>query len=116
MVSEDFTFAQIALPYLIVTIVGGLRRRGGIVVFALLFVLAGDWLPDLAKSLGVTYIEQRAGLFIQAFTGVLAILTLIFQPDGLGTLTAPIGKWLKGGPFRRGGGGGGGAEGIDVRP
>ena len=52
VVSEDFTFAQIALPYLIVTIVGGLRRRGGIVVFALLFVLAGDWLPELAKSLG----------------------------------------------------------------
>jgi branched-chain amino acid transport system permease protein len=116
VVAADFTFAQIALPYLIVAIVGGLRRRGGIVVFALLFVLAGDWLPELAKNLGVTYIEQRAGLFIQAFTGVLAVLTLIFQPDGLGTVTAPIGRWLRGEPFRRGGGGGGGAEGVDVRP
>jgi branched-chain amino acid transport system permease protein len=116
VVSEDFTFAQIALPYLIVAIVGGLRRRGGIVVFALLFVLGGDWLPELAKSLGVTYIEQRAGLFIQALTGVLAVLTLIFQPDGLGTVTAPIGRWLKGGPFRLGGSGASGAEGIDVRP
>jgi branched-chain amino acid transport system permease protein len=116
VVAEDFTFAQIALPYLIVAIVGGLRKRGGIVVFALLFVLGDDWLPNAAKSLHVTYIAQRSGLFIQAFTGVLAILTLIFQPDGLGTITAPIGSWLKGGRFRMGAGGGTGAEGIDVRP
>jgi branched-chain amino acid transport system permease protein len=116
VVAEDFTFAQIALPYLIVAIVGGLRRRGGIVVFALLFVLGGDWLPDAARSIGIDYIGQRAGLFIQAFTGVLAILTLIFQPDGLGTITAPIGRWLKGQPFRPGVGGGAGAEVADARP
>jgi ABC-type branched-subunit amino acid transport system permease subunit len=116
VVAEDFTFAQIALPYLIVAIVGGVRRRGGIVLFALLFVLGGDWLPDAAKSLGITYVEQRAGLFIQAFTGVLAILTLIFQPDGLGTVTAPIGRWLKGGRFALGERSGAGAEVADARP
>jgi hypothetical protein len=41
----------------------------------------------------------RAGYFIAGFSGLLAILTLIFQPDGLGTVTAPIGRWLKGEPF-----------------
>src|SRR5207244_2915714 len=38
VVAAAFPFAQLALPYLIVAIVGGLRRRGGIVVFALRFV------------------------------------------------------------------------------
>src|SRR5205814_1115339 len=39
VVAVDFTFADIALPYLIVTVVGGLRRRGGIVLFAMLYVV-----------------------------------------------------------------------------
>ena len=34
--------------------------------------------------------------FIAGLSGLLAILTLIFQPDGLGTITAPIGRWLRG--------------------
>jgi branched-chain amino acid transport system permease protein len=116
VVAEDFTFATIALPYLIVAVVGGLRRRGGIVLFATLFVLGDDWLPDLAKLLNVHYVQERAGLFIQAISGVLAIATLIFQPDGLGTVTAPIGRWLKGGRFELEAGGGPAAEGVHGRP
>lgn len=117
VVANDFTFADIALPYLIVTVVGGLRRRGGIVLFALLYVLGQTYLPDLAHNLGVHFIEINAGYLIQALAGVLAILTLVFQPEGVGTFTAPIGRWLKGEPFRlHGAGGAGGAEGISVRP
>jgi len=100
VVAVDFTFADIALPYLIVTVVGGLRRRGGIVLFALLFVLGREYLPDLAKSLDIKFVIDNAGFIIQTFAGALAILTLIFQPEGLGTFTAPIGRWLKGQPFR----------------
>ena len=116
VVAEDFQFALIALPYLIVAVVGGLRRRGGIVVFALLFVLSDDWLPDLARTLNISYIQQRAGLFVQALSGVLAIVTLIFQPDGLGTFTAPIGRWLKGEKFELDMHGGPGAEASSGRP
>jgi branched-chain amino acid transport system permease protein len=100
VVAVDFTFADIALPYLIVTVVGGLRRRGGIVLFALLFVLSREYLPDVARSFDIKFIIDNAGFVIQALAGVLAILTLIFQPEGLGTITAPIGRWLKGEPFR----------------
>ena len=99
-----------------VAVVGGLRRRGGIVLFATLFVLGDDWLPDLAKALKIGYVQKNSGLFIQAFSGVLAIVTLIFQPDGLGTFTAPVGRWLKGERFSLHGEGGGGAEGVSVRP
>lgn len=116
VVAEDFQFALIALPYLIVAVVGGLRRRGGIVLFALLYVLGDDWLPDLAKGLKVTYVQQRAGLFIQALSGVLAVVTLIFQPDGLGTFTAPIGRWLKGERFALDGEDAGHTEAANVRP
>jgi len=41
---------------------------------------------------------------------------LIFQPEGLGTFTAPIGRWLKGERFEVDLSGGGGAEGVDARP
>jgi branched-chain amino acid transport system permease protein len=113
----EFNFAAIALTYLIVTVVGGLRKRGGIVAFAILFELGAEWLPDLAKSLGLPRTFQAsAGTYLQAVSGILAILTLIFQPEGLGTITGPIGKWLKGERFHIGHGGGGGSEGVDARP
>jgi branched-chain amino acid transport system permease protein len=113
----EFSFASIALTYLIVTVVGGLRKRGGIVAFAILFELGAEWLPDLAKSLGLPRsFQANAGTYLQAVSGILAILTLIFQPEGLGTITGPIGKWLKGERFHIGHGGGGGAEGVNARP
>jgi branched-chain amino acid transport system permease protein len=112
----DFTFATIALTYLIVTVVGGLRRRGGIVVFSVFYVLGGEYLPGIAQHLPLPgTLKANAGYLVQALSGVLAILTLIFQPEGLGTFTAPLGRWLKGDRFHLGHGGGG-AEGINVRP
>ena len=116
--SGDFDFAGIALTYLIVTVVGGLRRRGGIVAFSLLYVLGGEYLPDLARAIGVHTIEVNAGYYIQAFSAVLAIFTLIYQPDGLGTITAPIGRWLRGERFQLAHGGGalGRGGGGDARP
>jgi branched-chain amino acid transport system permease protein len=116
VVAVDFTFAAIALPFLIVTVVGGLRRRGGIVVFALLYVLGGEYLPDLAKAVHLRFAADNPGLVVGALSGVLAILTLIFQPEGLGTFTAPIGRWLKGERFALGHGSGAGAEGVSARP
>src|SRR3954468_7218331 len=99
--STDYTFLLIALPYLIVTVVGGLRRRGGIVVFAVLFAISGGYLKEWALSIfGAGWLADNASFLVQALSGLLAILTLIFQPDGVGTLTAPIGRWLKDDRFR----------------
>jgi branched-chain amino acid transport system permease protein len=114
VVAVDFTFADIALPYLIVTVVGGLRRRGGIVVFAMLYVLGREYLPDWGSS--ISFLKDNAVFVIPALSGVLAIVTMIFQPEGLGTFTAPIGRWLKGQRFHVDLSGGGGAEGVDARP
>src|SRR5207302_5546281 len=83
VVSNNFTFQTVALPLLIITVVGGLRRRGGIVAFALLYVLGGEYLPDLAHFLGIKFIEDNKELIIQALSGALAIVTLIFQLVGL---------------------------------
>jgi branched-chain amino acid transport system permease protein len=114
--AADFSFATIALTYLIVTVVGGLRRRGGIVLFSVFYVLGGEYLPEWVKHLPLPgTLKANAGYIVQALSGVLAILTLIFQPEGLGTFTAPMGRWLKGGRFHLGHGGGG-AEGLNVRP
>jgi branched-chain amino acid transport system permease protein len=114
VVAVDFTFADIALPYLIVTVVGGLRRRGGIVLFSLLYVLGREYLPDWGSS--ISFLRDNAIYVIPALSGVLAIVTLIFQPEGLGTVTAPIGRWLKGQRFELDVSGGSGAEGVDARP
>jgi len=114
VVAVDFTFADIALPYLIVTVVGGLRRRGGIVLFAMLYILGREYLPDWGASL--SFLKNNAVYVIPALSGVLAIVTLIFQPEGLGTFTAPIGRWLKGERFHVDLSGGSGAEGVDARP
>jgi len=114
VVANDFTFAEIALPYLIVTVVGGLRRRGGIVLFAMLYILGREYLPDWGKS--ISFLKDNAIYVIPALSGVLAILTLIFQPEGLGTFTAPIGRWLKGERFHVDLSSGSGAESVDARP
>ena len=113
--ATDLSFYLVALPYLLVTVVGGLRRRGGIVAFALSYVLLSEYLPDVAKSLGIKFVQDNAGNIIQSFLGLLAVLTLLFQPEGLGTFTVPIGRWLKGGRFAMSAAAGG-AEGVNVRP
>ena len=112
--ASDYTFIDIALPLLILTVVGGLRRRGGIVVFALLYVLGREYLPDWGSS--ISFLRDNAIYVVPALSGVLAIVTLIFQPEGLGTVTAPIGRWLKGERFQMQLEGGPGAEGVDARP
>jgi branched-chain amino acid transport system permease protein len=115
--ATDLSFSLVALPYLLVTVVGGLRRRGGIVAFALTYTLLSEYLPDLAESAGIKFIQDNAGNHIISELGFLAVLTLIFQPDGLATITSPIGRWLKGNRLSmHAGGGGGGSEGVNVRP
>ena len=99
--STDYTFLLIALPYLVVTVVGGLRRRGGIVVFAVLFAISGGYLNQWATDIfgARSSLAANAPFIVQGLSGLLAILTLIFQPDGVGTITAPLGRWLKGEKF-----------------
>ena len=83
-------------------------------MFALLYVLGREYLPDWGRS--ISFLKDNAIFVIPALSGLLAILTLIFQPEGLGTVTAPIGRWLKGERFELRAGGGPGAEGVDARP
>ena len=66
VVAEDFTFAQIALPYLIVAIVGGLRRRGGIVVFAISVRAGREWLCR-AWGQSISFLKNNASYVIPAF-------------------------------------------------
>ena len=77
-------------------------------------MLGREYLPDWGQS--ISFLKDNAIFVIPALSGLLAILTLIFQPDGLGTVTAPIGRWLKGERFDVHGVGGVAAEGVDARP
>ncbi|HSE10567.1 MAG TPA: branched-chain amino acid ABC transporter permease, partial [Nocardioidaceae bacterium] len=118
IVGSSFDF-RLALLFILMTVVGGLRNRVGVVIgsafFALLeekllvtmlekvvgFVLApfgGDW--TLTR-----FFEETLGLpleFVGLIVGpVLLLLTLTMYPGGIGQQVAPIRFWLTGHRFDR---------------
>lgn len=82
----------LALLLVILTVVGGLRSPGGILVFAAFF--------DLAPL----YIGDRFGLqwsfWFLALGGILLVLTLVLYPGGVGQQIKPLSSWLTGGSIR----------------
>jgi branched-chain amino acid transport system permease protein len=88
----DFRFT-LALQFVIITVVGGLRSRWGVVVWALVFTL----LPDYLSGGSADPFASRLGLVIGA---VLLVLILVFRPGGIGQLIRPVTNWLTGGPFK----------------
>lgn len=100
VVGADFSFT-LALTFVLMTVVGGLRSRTGVVIggafFALLRTVLGDWfdafhfLPEFAQEN-----SDQLGAVIGA---VLLIVTLIQFPGGIAQQIKPITRWLRGGKF-----------------
>ena len=89
---QPFQF-QLALFFIIVTVVGGLRSRPGIVLWTVVFTLLPQYLGDLSSN----------APFIGNFLGtVILVLVLVFRPGGIGQIIRPVTSWLSGGPFSRG--------------
>jgi branched-chain amino acid transport system permease protein len=108
-----FSF-QLALTFLLMTVVGGAGRRAGVVVGSVLFAL----LHAIISRLG--FFQHFANLFpgglapnVQQFGpdligALLLLLTLTLAPGGIGAQIQPLTSWLSGGPWlgrtrRRGG-------------
>jgi branched-chain amino acid transport system permease protein len=110
IVGSKFDF-RLALLFVLMTVVGGLRSRSGVVIGAAFFALlgSGKLLEMLDKPLGgigfslTRFIEGTIGLpseFVALVVGpILLLLTITMYPGGIGQQIAPVREWLLGRRF-----------------
>ncbi len=110
IVGQKFGF-QLALLFVMMTVVGGLRSRSGVVIGAAFFALleTGKLLEMVDKPLGgiglslTGFFEDIIGLpseFVALVVGpILLLLTITMYPGGIGQQIAPIREWLLGRRF-----------------
>ena len=101
VVSSQFEF-QLALVFVIMTVVGGLRSRVGVVVGSAFFSLT-DYLFDklrLADAFNAIpgLPDLPADLAPLVVGPLLLIFTLTRHPGGFGEMLRPLGRWLRGEP------------------
>ncbi|MEJ7775370.1 MAG: branched-chain amino acid ABC transporter permease, partial [Nocardioidaceae bacterium] len=112
IVGSKFGF-QLALLFVLMTVVGGLRSKSGVVIGAAFFALLGTGkaLEMIDTPLGAfgfsltDFIEGTIGLpqeFVALVVGpILLLITITLYPGGIGQQVAPIRQWLLGGRFDR---------------
>ncbi|MHB8437886.1 MAG: branched-chain amino acid ABC transporter permease [Acidimicrobiales bacterium] len=102
---NDFSF-QLALTFVLMTVVGGAGSRVGVAVGSVIFALlhtvvahAGPFVSfaNLFPTSLSANIQQFGPDLIGAF---LLLLTLAFNPGGLAQQLAPVVRWMRGGRFR----------------
>jgi branched-chain amino acid transport system permease protein len=106
IVGSKFDF-RLALLFVLMTVVGGLRSRSGVVIGAAFFALlgSGKLLEMLDRPLGglvgfnlTHFIEGTIGLpaeFVALVVGpILLLLTITMYPGGIGQQLAPVREWL----------------------
>jgi branched-chain amino acid transport system permease protein len=101
--SVGFDF-QLALLFIIMTVVGGLKSRPGIVIGSALFALTGyliENIPGVATALrnipGLPDLTPGAAALVLG--PLLLLLTLTLFPGGIGQQIRPITQWLLGHRF-----------------
>jgi len=103
VVPSSFSFT-LALTFVLMTVVGGLRNRVGVVIGAAFFALLGS--GELVHALGVDgFLEGTLGLpveFVPLVIGpILLLLTITLYPGGIGQQVAPLQGWIAGRRFDR---------------
>ncbi len=101
IVGSSFDF-RLALLFILMTVVGGLRNRVGVVIGSVFFALLEEGALVSMFNLG-GFFEGVLGLpteFVSLVVGpILLVLTLTLYPGGIGQQIAPIRGWLTGGRF-----------------
>lgn len=104
VVSADFTFT-LALTFVIMTVIGGLGNRTGVVIgsaFTAYLPFLLNSLSDQIKSwTGSEYAGEVVVVGRIAITALLLLLTLTRFPGGIGQQIHPLTEWLSGKPFPR---------------
>ncbi|MFI7680340.1 branched-chain amino acid ABC transporter permease [Actinophytocola sp. NPDC049390] len=101
VVPSKFGF-ELALVFVLMTVVGGLRSRSGVVIGSAFFALMGT--GKLVEFLNLEgFVEGTIGLpkdFVGLVVGpVLLLLTITLFPGGIGQQIAPVREWLLGRRF-----------------
>lgn len=106
--AQDFDF-RLALVFVIMTVVGGLRSRTGVVLGSALFALLGYLIEKShAESLfrllsDHTFLPFLSKEIAPLVLGPLLLLaTITIFPGGIGEQLRPLERWLGGGRFERG--------------
>jgi branched-chain amino acid transport system permease protein len=112
IVGSKFGF-QLALLFVLMTVVGGLRSRSGVVIGAAFFALLGsgkllEMIDRPLSSIGFSlteFIDGTIGLpqeFVALVVGpILLLVTITLYPGGIGQQIAPVREWLLGRRFDR---------------
>jgi branched-chain amino acid transport system permease protein len=103
VVANPFDF-RLALVFIMMTVIGGLRNRAGVVAGSAFFALLRT--GELLELLRVDNVFAREPISLTAEVmplvvgPVLLLLTITLFPGGFGQLTSTVGRWLRGAPFR----------------
>ncbi len=113
IVNQKFGF-QLALLFVLMTVVGGLRSRSGVVIGSVFFALLhSGHLIDLFEPVTTNvfqfsladFITETIGLpleFVALVIGpILLLLTITQYPGGIGQQIAPVREWMLGRKFDR---------------
>lgn len=100
IVPQSFNF-QLALIFVLMTVVGGLRNRIGVVIGSVVFALMEEGtLVHLLHIEGLLRVIDLPADFFGLVVGpILLLLTITLYPGGIGQQLAPIGHWLRGRKF-----------------
>lgn len=99
---NDYSF-NLAILFVLMTVVGGVGSRAGVIVGSVFFALLGSLLPTLRpfKWFANLFPTQTAANILQfgpAFVGaLLLLLTLTFNSGGIAQQIEPFVRWLTGG-------------------
>lgn len=102
---SDYNF-NLAVLFVLMTVVGGVGSPAGVVVGSIFFALLGSLLPTLRpfKWFAHLFSTQAASNILQYGSGfvgaMLLLLTLTLNPGGIAQQIAPLTRWLSGGPWR----------------
>jgi branched-chain amino acid transport system permease protein len=100
VVRDLFNF-QLALVFVIMTVVGGLRNRTGVVIGSAFFSLVGYFFDKLfSGALPIPGLKALPKEYAPIVIGPLLLLfTLTRYPGGVGQQIRPLQRWLRGGRF-----------------
>lgn len=100
VVRDLFNF-QLALVFVIMTVVGGLRNRAGVVIGSAFFALVGHFFEKLFHNgLDLRVLKVLPKEYAPIVIGpMLLLFTLTRHPGGIGQQIRPLQRWLRGGRF-----------------
>jgi len=100
VVRDLFNF-QLALVFVIMTVIGGLRNRAGVITASAFFALSGYFFDKLfGNGLHIPGVKLLPKEYVPILIGpMLLLFTLTRHPGGVGQQIRPLQRWLRGGRF-----------------